>query len=62
MIRSPFDPDPDRPDDPTHLVLANAAGEHSLWPAFAAAPSGWTRLLGPAAYDECVRFVERKEL
>ncbi|WP_369381990.1 MbtH family NRPS accessory protein [Streptomyces sp. cg36] len=33
---------------PSHLVLTNAAGERSLWPAFAPVPAGWDAL-GPAA-------------
>jgi MbtH protein len=34
---NPFD-DPDG----TFLVLANDEGQHSLWPAFAEVPAGWT--------------------
>ncbi|MFF1480472.1 MbtH family protein [Streptomyces sp. NPDC058301] len=34
--------------EPSHLVLVNAAGEHSLWPAFAPVPAGWDAV-GPAA-------------
>ncbi|MFI1102155.1 MbtH family protein [Streptomyces melanogenes] len=43
---SPFEPRGE--DEPSHLVLVNAAGEHSLWPAFAAVPAGWD-VTGPAA-------------
>jgi len=28
--------------DATYLVLVNDENQHSLWPAFAAVPAGWT--------------------
>ncbi|WP_106400978.1 MbtH family protein [Actinocorallia populi] len=40
------------------LVLVNAEGQHSLWPSFAEAPSGWTAVHGPAPRAECVAHVE----
>jgi MbtH protein len=36
-MTNPFE-DPDG----TYLVLVNDEGQHSLWPAFAAVPAGWT--------------------
>lgn len=39
---NPFDD-----DSGTFLVLTNAAGQHSLWPTFAAVPDGWTPVYGP---------------
>ena len=36
-MTNPFD-DPDG----TFLVLVNDEGQHSLWPAFAPVPAGWT--------------------
>lgn len=55
----PFDPvTPVTPVDsdaePTHLILENALGEHSLWPVFRAAPEGWTTVFGPGTYGRCV--------
>ncbi|MFD5204920.1 MbtH family protein, partial [Streptomyces sp. NPDC058375] len=29
-------------EDGAYLVLVNDEGQHSLWPAFAEVPSGWT--------------------
>ncbi|MGW1294063.1 MbtH family protein [Streptomyces sp. NPDC002533] len=29
-------------EDGTYLVLVNVEGQHSLWPAFAEVPAGWT--------------------
>ncbi|MEU3461057.1 MbtH family protein [Streptomyces sp. NPDC006733] len=57
---SPFDADPDsgRAAGPTHLVLRNAAGEYSLWPAFAQVPGGWTQVYGPDSHDNCSAHVE----
>lgn len=48
-------------DDPeaTFLVLVNALGQHSLWPAFRPAPSGWTRVFGPGSRDAALDHVER---
>ncbi|WP_344071088.1 MbtH family protein [Streptomyces crystallinus] len=46
-------------DEPSHLVLVNAAGEHSLWPAFAAVPAGW-EATGPAAsHGACLARLAR---
>ncbi|MBY6264978.1 MbtH family protein [Azospirillum sp. 412522] len=50
---NPFD-DESRP----FLVLVNAAGQHSLWPDFAAVPDGWTRVFGPAARAACLDHIE----
>ncbi|MFG2227280.1 MbtH family NRPS accessory protein [Streptomyces sp. NPDC048644] len=53
---SPFDPT--ESDAATHLVLANALGERSLWPCPVAVPAGWVAEYGPASYAACLRFVE----
>ncbi|TGB13586.1 MbtH family NRPS accessory protein [Streptomyces sp. MZ04] len=51
----PFDPaGQDDPAEPTHLVLENALGEHSLWPVFRPAPEGWRAVYGPEPYGRCV--------
>ena len=28
-------------DDPVYLVVANAEGQYSIWPAFKPLPAGW---------------------
>ena len=40
-------------------VLANAEGQHSLWPAFAAVPAGWREVFGEASRAECLEYVEK---
>ncbi|NYV78784.1 MbtH family protein [Streptomyces sp. UH6] len=41
-------------DAPTpFLVLVNARGERSLWPAWRETPAGWAVLFGPAPREEC---------
>lgn len=45
--------------DADFAVLINDRGEHSLWPAFAAAPHGWRSVFGPAPHPEAVAYVER---
>jgi uncharacterized protein YbdZ (MbtH family) len=42
-----------------YLVLVNDEGQHSLWPAFAGVPDGWTQVLGPGGRPECLDYVER---
>ncbi|KAF4406450.1 MULTISPECIES: MbtH family protein [Streptomyces] len=56
----PFDaPDGPRAVEPTHRVLRNAAGQWSLWPAFAPVPAGWDTVHGPAPHASCEEHVER---
>ncbi|GGM15625.1 hypothetical protein GCM10010129_69810 [Streptomyces fumigatiscleroticus] len=52
----PFDPSPEGRD--THLVLENAEGRLSMWPAWRTVPSGWAARSGPAPHEACVRRVE----
>ncbi|WEH38781.1 MbtH family NRPS accessory protein [Streptomyces sp. AM 2-1-1] len=52
-VNTPFDPAP-AGAGPTHLVLENASGRRSLWPAWRAVPAGWSVGSGPATYEECV--------
>jgi len=49
---NPFD-DPDG----TFLVLVNDEGQHSLWPAFADVPAGWTTVHGNDTRDACLDYV-----
>lgn len=43
--------------DADFLVLVNEEGQHSLWPAFAAVPAGWTQRFGPQKKAACVDYV-----
>jgi MbtH protein len=52
-MTNPFD-DPDG----TFLVLVNDEGQHSLWPAFAAVPEGWTVAKDRDTRDACLAYVE----
>ncbi|MEV6136591.1 MbtH family NRPS accessory protein [Nocardia sp. NPDC051990] len=54
-MSNPFDD-----DDAQFYVLTNAEGQHSLWPIFAAVPSGWTVAYGAAAArSACLDYVEQ---
>ncbi|MEV8633926.1 MbtH family protein [Streptosporangium sp. NPDC051023] len=44
--------------DASYLVLVNAEGQHSLWPAFADVPGGWDSVHGPAPRADCLAYVE----
>lgn len=45
-------------DDATYLVLINDEGQHSLWPAFAEIPAGWTVAHPESSRQECLDYVE----
>lgn len=45
-------------DDATYLVLVNDEGQHSLWPAFAEVPAGWTIVHPEAGRQECLDYIE----
>lgn len=52
-MTNPFeDPEAD------YLVLVNDEGQHSLWPAFAEVPAGWTVAFGPDKRRPCLDHVE----
>lgn len=40
------------------LLLVNEEGQHSLWPAFAEVPAGWTVVHGRASRQACVEYVD----
>ncbi|WP_033438631.1 MbtH family protein [Saccharothrix sp. NRRL B-16314] len=40
-------------------VLVNEEGQHSLWPAFAEIPAGWTVVHGEDSRQSCLDYVER---
>ncbi len=52
-MTNPFD-DPDG----TFHVLVNDEGQHSLWPAFAQVPEGWTAVMENSARDACLAYIE----
>ncbi|TDC44292.1 MbtH family protein [Micromonospora sp. KC213] len=45
-------------DDARYLVLANAENQHSLWPAFAAVPAGWSVVHGEDSRQGCLEYVQ----
>ncbi|MFE7134937.1 MbtH family protein [Streptomyces sp. NPDC057638] len=53
MSTNPFE-DPDG----TYLVLVNDEGQHSLWPAFADVPAGWTVALSETDRQSALDHVE----
>ncbi|WP_322784815.1 MbtH family protein [Streptomyces sp. VB1] len=42
----------------TYFVLRNDEGQHSLWPAFADVPAGWTAVFGEAGRQACLDHIE----
>lgn len=44
-------------DNHDFLALVNAAGQHSLWPAFADVPAGWEITFGPDARAACLAHI-----
>ncbi|MFJ8755084.1 MbtH family protein [Streptomyces sp. NPDC102441] len=52
-MTNPFD-DPDA----AFQVLVNDEGQHSLWPAFAAVPEGWSVSLAATDRGTCLAYVE----
>lgn len=43
--------------DANFTVLRNDEDQHSLWPAFADVPDGWTVVHGPDRRDACLSYV-----
>jgi MbtH protein len=52
-MTNPFDN-----ENGTFLVLVNAEEQHSLWPAFAEVPAGWTIRYGEDTRQACLEFIE----
>ncbi len=48
-------------EDPegTYRVLVNDEGQHSLWPAFAEVPDGWTVAYDDDTREACLAWVEQ---
>ncbi|OJF15800.1 MbtH family protein [Couchioplanes caeruleus] len=44
--------------DGIYLVLVNDEGQHSLWPAFAEVPAGWTVVLPETDRQSALDYVE----
>jgi MbtH protein len=45
-------------DGDIFVVLVNAEGQHSLWPAAKAVPEGWSTVHAPASKADCLAYVE----
>ena len=43
--------------DANYTVLRNDENQHSLWPAFAPTPDGWTVVHGPGRREECMTHI-----
>ncbi|MDT8975795.1 MbtH family protein [Paenibacillaceae sp. P-4] len=43
--------------DGSFLVLRNDEEQYSIWPAFAAVPEGWCKVLGPASREESIEYI-----
>ncbi|WP_454907646.1 MbtH family protein [Variovorax gossypii] len=52
-MSNPFDD-----KDASFMVLVNAEGQHSLWPAFIAVPAGWDVALAATDRAACGAFIE----
>ena len=50
-------PNPFDIEDKPYYVLVNDAGQHSLWPSFAAVPEGWEAVHGPDGRAACLEYV-----
>ncbi|WP_405020636.1 MbtH family protein [Kitasatospora sp. NBC_00070] len=45
-------------DDARYYVLVNEENQHSLWPAFAEIPAGWTAVHGQDTRAACTAYVD----
>lgn len=52
MSTNPFED-----NDASYYVLVNDEGQHSLWPAFAEVPAGWTVAHGQDTREACLQYV-----
>ena len=50
-------PNPFDNEDGSFYALVNEEGQHSLWPAFAETPAGWTVVHGRASRRSCLDYV-----
>ncbi|KQV13848.1 hypothetical protein ASC97_31905 [Rhizobium sp. Root1203] len=54
-MSNPFDLEAGR-----FLVLANNAGQFSLWPQGADMPGGWGKVFGPDSKQVCLEYIDRE--
>ncbi|GGV89047.1 MbtH family protein [Streptomyces massasporeus] len=52
MATNPFEN-----DDARYLVLVNDENQHSLWPAFAEVPAGWTVVHGETGRQDALDYI-----
>ncbi|QEV19974.1 MULTISPECIES: MbtH family protein [Streptomyces] len=52
-MTNPFDD-----NEAVFSVLVNGEGQHSLWPAFADVPEGWTAQLSGSSREACLAYIE----
>ncbi|NEC69473.1 MbtH family protein [Streptomyces sp. SID9727] len=52
-MTNPFDN-----EEGTFVVLVNDEGQHSLWPAFAEVPAGWTVAHGESGRASALAYIE----
>jgi MbtH protein len=45
-------------EDRNYFALVNAEGQHSLWPAWIAVPSGWDIVHGEDTRAACLEYIE----
>lgn len=45
-------------EDGLYFALVNDEGQHSLWPAFAEVPAGWTAVYGEDSRQACLDYIE----
>ncbi|MFD4243592.1 MbtH family protein [Streptomyces sp. NPDC058525] len=45
-------------DDARYFVLVNSENQHSLWPAFAEIPAGWTVVHGEDSRQGCAAYTD----
>ncbi|WP_406280436.1 MbtH family protein [Embleya sp. NBC_00896] len=53
-MANPFDD-----TDGTFVVLVNDEAQHSLWPAFADVPAGWTVVHPEDTHAACLDYIEQ---
>ncbi|MGW3040442.1 MbtH family protein [Kitasatospora sp. NPDC001159] len=52
MATNPFED-----DNASYYVLVNEENQHSLWPAFAEVPAGWTVVHGQESRESCLEYI-----
>jgi uncharacterized protein YbdZ (MbtH family) len=52
MATNPFED-----DSASYYVLTNDENQHSLWPAFAEVPAGWTIVHGQDGRQACLDYI-----